>query len=65
MAIDGKSAAPAFPVHREALVTGLTKREYFAAAAVQGYLAASVPRTVAIESAVTVADALIEALSPQ
>lgn len=51
----------AFPAH--ATNDGLTKREYFAAAALAGLVANGIPKIDAAPFAVVVADALIDTLN--
>jgi hypothetical protein len=58
--MEGKD--PAFP-ERDGDLRGLTKREYFAAAALAGLVADGVAKTDAAEFAVIVADQLIDALN--
>lgn len=63
--------APAFPLpganHRESLVNGLSKREYFAAMAMQGMIAGSQGLDISpqefAQSSVELADALIVELN--
>jgi hypothetical protein len=57
------SDAPAYPDNWDAKLPGLTKREYFAAMAMQGLLADStVPTFQVAEHAVIQADALLKEL---
>ena len=58
--MDGNDQA--FPEPRSGQ-TGLTKREYFAAAALAGLVTDGVPRREAAQFAVIVADDLIDALN--
>lgn len=60
---DGMVSLSAFPVMVGALSAGLSKREYFAAQALHGYLAVGVPRVAAVQSAVATADSLIDELN--
>ena len=56
---------PAFPIPDNALADGLTKREWFAGLVMQGFTAHApngMSLSVIAETAVTIADALIEAL---
>jgi hypothetical protein len=57
------SDAPAYPDNWDAKLPGLTKREYFAAMAMQGLLAnATMGTTFVAEDSVSVADALLKEL---
>jgi hypothetical protein len=63
---EAKDAAFPFPINHSdiCVIKGLTKREYFAAMALQGYIASGLAgeKTVAMHS-VTAADALIAELN--
>jgi hypothetical protein len=57
-----KADEPAFPTDAKVLRRGLTKREYFAAMALQGFLAASWNNDDTADKAVRHADLLLAAL---